>query len=90
MAQNNTNIPTINLKGIGAGEVRVDELTNSTRTIINEFRKLNGKEPLEVKQDSSDTTMAQTPDVNWAKMRKYGLYTIGGVTAVYLIGKALE
>ncbi|TYP92082.1 hypothetical protein LX73_2329 [Fodinibius salinus] len=89
MAQNNTNIPTINLKGIGAGEVRVDEITNTTRTIINEFRKLNGKEPLEVEQDSSDTTISQT-DVNWAKMRKYGLYTIGGVTAVYLIGKALE
>jgi hypothetical protein len=89
MAQTDDKIRTINLEPIGMGTVTVEEASETAANIYNELANL-GKE--DEQMDPNEVQQAKQPAFNFNthKLITYGLYTGGGIAAVYLIGKALE
>ena len=82
----------INLEPIGGGRVSQQEFTQAVETVFGAVRSLGKDSPATTTNPPPEQTEPDPPgfDINWAKIRRYGLYAGGTVTAIYLIGKALE
>ncbi|MFH5833740.1 hypothetical protein [Halalkalibaculum sp. DA384] len=92
MQQPTEDVRIIDLEPIGGGKVSEEKFQNAVETIFGAVKSL-GKDTAEARPDTSTTpTAEQDPlaGIPWERIKRYGLYTGGTITAIYLIGKALE
>lgn len=82
-------LATIDLEPIGGRKVTARELERSFKTIWNEIQSLRNNSTNGAETDGTQEENPKPPASTDA-LKRYALYGIGGVVAVYLIGKALQ